>query len=91
MFLEKDHRWLIWCYHYQQFCLYRDKLLFPQSLGKIKSLIDRYLYTLISQTFSQDSNWEAEHTGKQVYGRVPSLRNFLHWSHFIGPNVKSHL
>ena len=38
-FLEKDHRWLVWRYHYQQFCLSCDKLLFPNSFGKIKSLI----------------------------------------------------
>ena len=38
-FLEKDNRWLVWRYHYQQFCLSCDKLLFPNSLGKFKSLI----------------------------------------------------
>ena len=46
---------------------------------------------LFSQAIFQDSNWEAKHSGKQVYGRVSSLRNFLHWSYFSGPNVKSHL
>ena len=46
---------------------------------------------LFSQAIFQDSNWEAKHAGKQVYGRVSSLRNFLHWSYFSGPNVKSHL
>ena len=88
VYLEKDHRWLVWGYHYQQFCLSLDKLLFPNSLGMIKTLV---LELLFSQAIFQDSNWEAKHSGKQVYGRVPSLRNFLHWSHFSGPNVKSHL